>query len=281
MKKSLIIILAALCLCSCADSSSSADAAGTSSSETATTTTSTAASTTTSAASSASAETSETTTAKAPEAEPFKAVSGEIEGGISWNITDDGVLTVSGKGKIPKMDGGYDYWKEYKENITSIIVSEGITEIGESAFLSCKKAVSVSIPASVTKIDNFAFCNCESLKEVTLPDTVQVIGTGLFWRCFQLEKAVVGKGITELPFNTFCRCKNLKDVTLYNGALKRFGDTCFEYCEGIRELYIPESVKEFGFCIFPDDSSRITIQSKKGSPAEAFAAKMKIKFQAI
>ena len=206
---------------------------------------------------------------------------GTFGSGLTWTLNESGTLTVSGKGKIPKMDGGYDYWKEYKENITSIIVSEGITEIGESAFLSCKKAVSVSIPASVTKIDNFAFCNCESLKEVTLPDTVQVIGTGLFWRCFQLEKAVVGKGIKELPFNTFCRCKRLHDVTLYNGTLERLGDTSFEYCEGIRELYIPESVKEFGFCIFPDDSSRITIQSKKGSPAEAFAAKMKIKFQAI
>lgn len=274
MKKAFVIILAALCLCSCAESSSLADAKSSGAADT--TTTTSAATTTTTTAVTTSAE---TTTTKAPE--PFKAVSGEIGDNIRWNISDDGVLTVSGKGEIPEMSGGSDHWKQYAANITAIVVEEGITKIGISAFNRCEQAVSVSIPASVIEIDDYAFYNCDSLKEVTIPDTVTKLGIGIFWRCFHLEKAVIGKGIKELPYNTFCRCKRLKDVTMYNGTLERLGDTSFEYCEGIREIYIPESVKEFGFCIFPDDSSRITIQSKKGAPAEAFAAKLKIKFQAV
>jgi len=51
--------------------------------------------------------------------------------------------------------------------------------------------------------------------------------------------------------------------------------------ESIRDIYIPSSVSEFGFCIFPDDSSKITIKSKAGSPAQEYAQKHSIKFEAV
>jgi len=80
--------------------------------------------------------------------------SGSISNGaISWNITN-GKLTLSGKGKTGDFaynDNGYTApWCAYKDKITSIVVGEGITEIGALAFADVNKAKSVSLPQSLT-----------------------------------------------------------------------------------------------------------------------------------
>ena len=273
MKKRLISVIAsAVLICACLTAcTESGTFASQSTQKKATTTTTT-----------SSATTSQTTASfvQAPVDPAAVPMSGECGEGIKWEIAKDGTLTVSGTGEIPEMSGGYDNWKVSRDLITKIIISDGITKIGKSAFSRCDKATEVSIPNSVREIGETAFYNCESLKEVIVPDSVEKLGTGVFWRCFGLEKAVVGKGIKELPFNTFCRCKSLKDVTLYEG-LERLGDTCFEYCESITELVIPASVREFGYNIFPDDRSGLTIRSKAGSAVQEYAKKENIGFSAV
>ena len=78
---------------------------------------------------------------------------------LKWHLTDNGVLTISGKGKM------YDYsvvneapWS--KSDIKRIIIGDGITTIGEEAFLFCRYLTSVTIPNSVTEIGGDAFGNC-------------------------------------------------------------------------------------------------------------------------
>ena len=78
---------------------------------------------------------------------------------LTWHFTDDGVLTISGKGKM------YDFsyfnvglWSEY--DIKRIIIGDGVTTIGEYAFKYCSSLTSVTIPNSVTKIGEGAFRDC-------------------------------------------------------------------------------------------------------------------------
>lgn|GEM_PF-1791943 len=59
-----------------------------------------------------------------------------------------------------------------EDEITVVVIPEGVTEIGELAFNNCESLKEITIPDSVTKIGDYAFNNCESLKEVTIPDSV-------------------------------------------------------------------------------------------------------------
>ena len=78
---------------------------------------------------------------------------------LRWYLTDNGVLTISGKGKMN--DYSFDNrspW--YKYDIKRIIIGDGVTTIGEFAFTNCSTLTSVTIPNSVTEIGEFAFNNC-------------------------------------------------------------------------------------------------------------------------
>ena len=85
--------------------------------------------------------------------------SGSCGPNLKWYLTDNGVLTISGKGKMN--DYSFDNrspW--YKYDIKRIIIGDGVTTIGEFAFTNCSTLTSVTIPNSVTEIGEFAFRGC-------------------------------------------------------------------------------------------------------------------------
>ncbi|WP_315313780.1 leucine-rich repeat domain-containing protein [Prevotella pallens] len=105
---------------------------------------------------------------------------------LRWHFADNGVLTISGKGKM------YDYsfynrapWGKYiiKRIIKRIIIGDGITTIGSRAFYTCSALISVTIPNSVTTIGEGAFEGCSALTSVTIPNSVTTIGEGAFDGC--------------------------------------------------------------------------------------------------
>ena len=152
---------------------------------------------------------------------------GTVEYGenLSWTLTDDGVLTISGSG--PMRDYNWDYGIRYEEedgyngdiselgnvppwmnlaidpelcwcddldcvvaytdrSIKRIIISEGVTHIGDKAFMACHSLTEVTIPKSVTEIGNESF-NYSSLKEVTIPENVDRIRSDAFGDCYDLK----------------------------------------------------------------------------------------------
>lgn len=82
---------------------------------------------------------------------------------LKWALTEDGVLMVSGCGKM------YDYfyrrseWGSYKPNIIAVELPEGLSSIGEFAFYDCEYLQRVTVPTSVTSIGGFAFEHCPAL----------------------------------------------------------------------------------------------------------------------
>ena len=92
--------------------------------------------------------------------------SGTCGSGLNWKLSG-GVLTITGTGKMTDWtsDTG-SIWKNYKSFITKVIVSDGVTSIGNYAFTGCENLTSVSIPDSVTSIGNDAFGNCPAIAAV-------------------------------------------------------------------------------------------------------------------
>ena len=100
--------------------------------------------------------------------------------GVYWRF-EDGTLTISGNGAM------YNYaysnpvpWESLRGDITDIVVKEGVTSIGNSAFYGCSSLTSVTIPEGVTSIGDSAFARCGSLTSVTIPKGVTSIGDSAF-----------------------------------------------------------------------------------------------------
>ena len=103
-----------------------------------------------------------------PEQEQLPRLPGIADGkcgGLTWLLSDEGVLTVSGKGRMPDYSGSaLAPWYDYRNQITALEVEEGVTSIGSYAFFDCTGLTSVSLPESLTKLGRSCFSGCDSLE---------------------------------------------------------------------------------------------------------------------
>lgn len=107
--------------------------------------------------------------------EAADAYSGTCGSNLTWTLSDEGVLTISGTGDM------YDYsyydapWYDYERPITALSLDVRLTSIGDCAFVSCTELTSVTIPDSVTSIESDAFNFCDALRAGYIPSSVTTI----------------------------------------------------------------------------------------------------------
>ena len=89
-----------------------------------------------------------------------------------------------------------------------------ITGIGEYAFYGCNNLTSIMIPEGVTSIGSAAFSGCSSLTSITIPDSVTSINGEAFEECKSLTSITIPEGVTEIWRRTFADCSSLTNVTL-------------------------------------------------------------------
>ena len=90
---------------------------------------------------------------------------------IAWTLKN-GTLTISGNGPMKNYGFGGAPWYSSRESITAIVVKDGVTSIGDSAFAVCMGLTSVIISNSVTEIGESAFFKCKHLTSVVIPNSV-------------------------------------------------------------------------------------------------------------
>ena len=108
----------------------------------------------------------------------FNAIHAEI----TWTLSDDGTLTISGT-DMPNYDSYSDPYLNYetapwsykKDEINKITIENGVKNIGSYAFQGCSNLKSISIPNSVTRIGGDAFYGCSRLSSITIPISVTSI----------------------------------------------------------------------------------------------------------
>ena len=139
--------------------------------------------------------------------------SGTCGPNLKWHLTDDGVLTISGKGEMNNYydgidyDGGYYVGRPWRyDDIKRVIIGDSVTTIGEYAFSGCSFLTSVTIPNSVTTIGNGAFSGCSFLTSVTIPNSVTTIGRYTFYGCRSLTSVNIPNSVTTIGWYTFSDC---------------------------------------------------------------------------
>ena len=166
-------------------------------------------------------------------------------------------LTISG-GKVAD--------KAFNDNdIYTIILSDGVSEIGQEAFRNSRNIYEMAVPASVKEIGKSAFAscqdmhfvdiqgvglnigesafeNCQSLYSVTIGDEVATIGNAAFKNCDKIRSIVIGKSVKSVGYDAFANCKSLTSVVVGDNV-NSIGANAFYDCNALRSLTLGDSLK--------------------------------------
>ena len=171
---------------------------------------------------------------------------GDNGSNVTWKLTEDGILTISGTGAMIDYGDDKSYrktpWRDYF--IESVRIDEGVTSIGGWAFTNCV-LTSVMIPDSVTSIACGAFSECRSLASVTIPDSVTSIGGYAFRGCTGLTSVTIPDSVTSIDGYAFSGCTGLTSVTIPD-SMTSIGGGAFSGCSGLTSVTIPSSVTSIG-----------------------------------
>ena len=182
------------------------------------------------------------TKAKAETVEDETSIHGTVGTKLTWNIDKEtGVLTVTCPGDMPDFSATDAPWKQYSQYIDSLILVNGCTLIGSSAFSGLNDVVSVTMPDSVTSIGTYAFSYCHSLTSITIPDSVTSIGDYAFYWCSGLESITIPDSVTSIGTYAISYCHSLTSITIPDG-ITSIGYSAFYYCTGLTSVTIPGSV---------------------------------------
>lgn len=135
------------------------------------------------------------------------ALSGKCGKNVSYSISDDGVLTISGTGAMNNFTYERDIsdcpWHGVRYALKKIVVKEGVTSIGSYAFSFDLSVTDVTLPSSLKAIGNDAFLGCHGLTSVVIPEGVTSIGAYAFWRCTSLQTITVPASATKFGDHAF------------------------------------------------------------------------------
>ena len=195
---------------------------------------------------------------------------------VTATLYSDGSFVISGTGDMKSFSKTREY-SDYKEDIKTIEIKNGVTSIGDKAFEDCKSLTSIEIPNSVTSIGSSAFEYCTSLTSIEIPTSVTRIGAYVFNDCNSLTEIKVAEdnknysseegvlfnkdkteiikypegktdnsytipnSVTSIGSWAFYNCTSLTSVTIPD-SVTSIGSYAFEVCTSLTSVTIPDSV---------------------------------------
>ena len=145
--------------------------------------------------------------------------------GLTWSLSG-GTLTISktgtGTGAMTNSDLQNVPWYNEMNNITSVVIGDGVTAIGQYAFFNCSNLASLTIGSSLQSIGVQAFSGCSKLASVNLPASVKTIGS-----------------------NAFYDCSNLSSVVIRSPSLTTYGNNAFGMYKSGRKIFVPAASAEY------------------------------------
>ena len=185
-------------------------------------------------------------------AEGQVVASGTCGENMTWKLNNVGTLSILGSGEMYDYDYASGYrppWSSSSAQIKTIVISEGVTGIGDNAFNSCYNLTDITIPEGIKRIGNRVFWNCSSLTCIIVPNSVISVGDYAFQGCGNMTNITISGGLTSIGDNAFYGCHSLTGLIIPDGVTS-IGDYAFHDCMNLTSVTIPGSVLYFGQNIF-------------------------------
>lgn len=215
--------------------------------------------------------------------EPGAKLTGGAAGdgsGVTWQLTENTddpstyTLTIRGSGAMEDyLMSGHQPWRSFRDQITSVVVSPGVTSIGnlaftrfsklihvdiadsvvsigEHVFSECSSLTNITVPQSVTYIDAYAFDSCTNLSSITLStNNITSIRPYTFSGCSELSSIVIPDGVTSIQLGAFSNCTKLTSITIPD-SVTTIDPWAFKNCSSLTSITIPSSVTSIGSNVF-------------------------------
>ena len=175
---------------------------------------------------------------------------------VTWQLTENTydsstyTLTIRGSGAMEDYSNSYSRpWNSFRDQITSVVISPGVTSIGKRAFKGFSKLIHVDIANSVISIGSEAFSYCSSLTDIIIPQSVTDIEGVVFRECTNLSSITLSNNITSIGPFAFEKCTNLTSITI-PGSVTAIGPNAFQNCTNLTSITIPGSVISISWNVF-------------------------------
>ena len=136
-------------------------------------------------------------------------------------------------------------WNDLQDEITEIIIGEGITHIGDFAFASFDQLTDVSLPDTVKSIGKNAFRGCSLPKSIVLPSSVTTIGESAFMSC-EFTSITIPSSVKTIGNTAFSESK-LTSITIPSGVTT-IGSGAFRFCEELVTANIETTAGISSYC---------------------------------
>ena len=164
---------------------------------------------------------------------------------LTWTLYSDSTFIINGSGAMQDYSVNAPWYSSYRNKIKTLVITDGVTSIGVTAFAYCSNLIAVTIPNSVVIIGQYAFHICDSLSRVTIPDSVISIGDGAFAACSSLIDVTIGNNVTTIGSGAFGDCISLYSIIIPN-SITNIGDGAFAGCINLTSVTIGNSVTTIG-----------------------------------
>ena len=143
------------------------------------------------------------------------AVSGECGDQATWNYdAETKTLTISGTGPMKDYLGSeVTPWDVYANDITTIVIGEGVTRIGNSSFNNMTALTSISISETVAVLGQYAIYNCDALESLCIPGSIKRITKYSVVGCSRLQNLTLLEGVEEIGGSAITDC-SVESVTI-------------------------------------------------------------------
>lgn len=196
---------------------------------------------------------------------------------IEKEIAKDYIRCKENQEKIIYVDDGKTLYYVPPKYSGKFIIDSTVRTFAFEVFLKRNGITEIEIENGIEEIPDWTFSGCEKVERITVPPSVVKIGFNAFTKCYNLKQIELSEGLLEIHHCAFRFCENLKELHI-PASVRELDMSITDYHNGLEELFFGGDNTRI-IDKYSSSHKRIIIHARKGSQAEQYAMKKRIKYQ--